>query len=161
MTRRMKLVFTLSFLLNIVLIGAGAGLYYRYHEDGPMPPDMSPKAREFLSGTYKSGREEMKPLIDEIKERRGRVEDILTAETFDRAAYDAAVASLLDQRDVIGRKKADIMGRALADLPAEDRRAFARQIVEGLTGHRSHRRPQGMEGGQDGVRRGGDSSSSP
>ena len=49
MNRRMKLIFTISVLLNIVLIGAGAGMLYRFCQDVPIPGDMSPEARHFAN----------------------------------------------------------------------------------------------------------------
>lgn len=134
MSKRMKLVFTISLLLNIVLVGVGAGMLVRMCQDIPIPGQISPEARHFIARTFQQGREEVKPLIDEVKANRRKVEAILIAETFDKKAYDAAVDKMLDSRDKVSRKRADIMGRALVDLPAEDRQKFANRILDGLDG---------------------------
>jgi len=133
MNRRMKLIFTTSVLLNIVLIGVGLGLLFKFCQDIPIPRDMSPDARNFVARTYQNGREEVKPLITEVKERRKSVERILTADDFDRKAYDKAVDDLLDTQGKIMRHRADTMGKALTDLTDDDRKKFSRQVIDGLT----------------------------
>lgn len=136
MNRRMKLIFTASVLLNIVFIGVGVGMFFRFCQEIPIPGQMSPEARHFIARTFQEGREEIKPLIDEVKKDRAKVETVLTAETFDKKAYDAEVSNMLDSRDAVSRKRADIMGRALVDLPVEDRKEFAKRILDGLEGHK-------------------------
>lgn len=136
MNRRIKLVFTISLLLNIVLISVGAGMAYKMRRDLPFPHEMSPEAQNFMARTFQQGREEVKPLIDDTRAKRQIVESILIAPDFDRAAYNKAADAMLDARDRISRKKADIMGRALVDLPAPDRQKFANRILDGLEGRK-------------------------
>lgn len=138
MNPRIKLFFTLSLILNVMFVGAGLGLLYRFCMDMPMPipTDMSPEARHFIAKTFQDGRDQTKPLIEEIKSKRSKVEDIITADKFDGKAYDKAVEDMLDTRDKISRKRADIMGEALKELPAEDRERFAKRILDGLEGKR-------------------------
>lgn len=133
MSKRMKLIFTISILLNIILVGVGAGMFYRYCQDIPIPGTMSPDARNFVARTYQNGREEVKPLIEEVKTRRKTVETILQSDDFDRKAYDAAVDDLLETQGKIARHRADTMGKALTDLTAEDRKKFSKEIISGLT----------------------------
>lgn len=137
MNRRMKMIFTVSVLLNIVFIGVGAGLFFRFcQEEVHIPGQISPEAKHFIARTYQEGREEVKPLIEEVKKDRAKVEAVLTADTFDAEAYKAQVSEMLDSRDAISRKRAEIMGRALVDLPPEDRKEFAKRILDGLEGHK-------------------------
>lgn len=138
MNPRIKLFFTLSLILNVLFVGAGLGLLYRFCMDMPMPipSDMSPESRHFIAKTFQDGRDQTKPMIEEIKGERAKVEKIITAEKFDIKAYDAAVENLLDTRDKISRKRADIMGEALKELPAKDRKQFAKRILDGLEGKR-------------------------
>lgn len=151
MNRRTKIIFTISLLLNIVLIGAGAGMAYKMHQD-PFPGDMSPQARAFMGKIFEQGRAEVKPLIDETKAKRKIVESILTAETFDRDAYTKAAGDMLDSRDRISRKKAEIMGRALVDVPAADRKEFAGRILDGLEGRKGGKGRHSGQMGKDGER---------
>lgn len=146
MNRRIRVIFTISILLNIVLIAAGVGMFYRFGQGFPMPERMSPEARSFVTSTFKSGHERMKPLIVEVKERRKAVESILMNDNFDRGTYDAAVERLLDTQGRIARTKAEIMGEALNDLSPEDRKEFSQQIIDGLTPGKPKWRPHGPKG---------------
>lgn len=139
MSKRMRLIFTVSILLNIVFVAVGVGLFYRYCQDIPIPGTMSPEARNFVARTYQNGREEVKPLITEVKARRKTVESILTSDSFDRKAYDAAVDDLLETQGKIARHRADTMGKALDQLSDEDRKKFSREIINGLTPGRPHK----------------------
>jgi len=137
MSKRIKIIFTLSLLLNVVLLGVGAGVFYRFcHNDIAIPGDLSPEARSFIARTFQEGREKVKPLISEVKARRSKVEDVLTADTFDSKAYNKTVSDMLDTRDKISRQRADIMGKALVDLPVADRKRFANRILDGLEGRK-------------------------
>lgn len=141
MSRKLKLIFTASVLLNVVLLALAAGFMMRFvRYDIPIPGQMSPDARHFIARHFQEGRDQIKPLIDEAKQHRAAVEEIITAEEFDRAAYDKAVAEMLATRGKISDKRADIMGGALADLPQADRVKFANRILDGLEGRKKHRR---------------------
>lgn len=160
MSKRIKIIFTLSVLLNIVLVCAGVAMLCRFGPEIPMPGGMSPEGRQFISRTYKEGRAEIKPLFKEMKARRAEVEDILTADTFDAGAYDVAVAKMLAARGAVAAKKAETMGRALGELPVEDRRKFARRILDSLEGHRPphkrgyhHKMMDGKQGPEENVKK--------
>lgn len=140
MSKRMKLVFTISVLLNIVLVAVGAGMLYSYTQGIPIPGTMSPDARNFVARTYQNGREEVKPLIVEVKSRRKTVETILQSSNFDRKAYDNAVDDLLETQGKIARHRADTMGRALNDLSADDRKKFSKEILVNLSPSRHHKK---------------------
>ena len=133
MNPRMKLIFTVSVLLNIVLVGVATGMLFSFRHDIRIPGTMSPDGRSFVARTYQNGREEVKPLIEEVKARRQKVENILESKTFDRKAYDKAVDDLLQTQGKIARHRADTMGKALNDLSDEDRRKFSKEIINGLT----------------------------
>ncbi len=140
MRRRVKIIFTISVLLNVVLIAMALGTYFRFHRDMPPMPDMlSAQSRQVLSDTFKQGREEIGPLFGNMKAERAKVETILTADDFDAQAYDAAVSQMLDAREAITRKKAEIMGRAMAQLPAQERQKFTGYFLDKLEGRYPHK----------------------
>jgi uncharacterized membrane protein len=138
MNPRIKLFFTLSLILNVIFIGVGLGLLYRFTMDMPVriPADMSPEARHFIAKTFQDGRDQTKPLIDDIKSERKKVAEIITAKDFDSKAYNEAVDRMLETRDEISRTRAKIMGEALKELPSADRERFANRILDGLEGKR-------------------------
>lgn len=139
MNPRMKLIFTVSLLLNIVFVGTAAGMLYRFAQERiDIPGDMTPEARSFMARTFQQGREQIRPMIDKVKKERKDVENVIKAEPFDIKAYEKTTGVLLDTRNDISRKRAEIMGEALADLPQKDRDKFARKIIDGLEGRRPH-----------------------
>ncbi len=139
MNRRMKIIFTLSLLLNIVFIGVAGGMFYRFCQERiDIPGDMTPAARSFMARTFQQGREQIFPMIKTVKKQRQTVEDVITADDFDLQEYNKATDSMLDTREQITRKRAEIMGEALVDLPQKDRKTFARRILDGLEGRRPH-----------------------
>jgi uncharacterized membrane protein len=154
MSKRMKVIFTLSLLANIIFAGVGIGLFYKFCKDIPIAGDMSPEARSFVARTFQEGKEEVKPLFKDIKSQRAKVESIIMAEQFDKAAYDREVDAMLDVRDQISRHRAEVMGKALAQLSLEDRQKFAKRALDGLEGRGKppHRKGHGdkpmKEGGQ-------------
>lgn len=133
MNPRMKLIFTISVLLNIVFVGVGAGMLYKFCRDVPIPGDMSPDARNFVARTYQQGRADVRPLIDEVKARKKKVESILLADQFDAKAYDAAIDEVLETQGKIARHRANTMSKALTELSVDDRKKFSKSILEGLT----------------------------
>lgn len=141
LSKRMRVIFTLSLVLNVLFIAVGAGLLYKFcRDDIRIPHNMSPDARHFMARTFQEGREQVKPLIEDVKSRRAAVEEIITAEVFDADAYAKAVEPMLDTRDKISRKRAEIMGKALSELPHADRIEFADRIIDGLEGKRPHKK---------------------
>jgi uncharacterized membrane protein len=141
MSKRMKIIFTLSLIANIIFMAVGAGLFYRFVKDEvPIAGDMTPEARHFVARTFQEGREKVKPYFTDIKQQRPKVEAIIIADEFDRAAYDREVDKMLDIRDKISRQRAEVMGDALADLPAVDRQKFAKRALDGLEGRKPHRK---------------------
>lgn len=141
LSKRMRVIFTLSLVLNVLFLAVGAGLLYKFcRDDIRIPPNMSPEARHFMARTFQEGREQVKPLIAEVKAQREVVRDIITAEEFDPAAYQEAVEPMLETRDRISRQRAEIMGKALSELPLADREKFVDRILDGLEGKKPHKK---------------------
>lgn len=137
MSKKLRLIFTLSLIANVLFVAVGAGLFWRFcKDDVPIAGDMSPEARHFVARTFQEGRERVKPLYENIRAQRPKVEEIITAEKFDKKAYDKEVDKMLDIRDKISRERADVMGQALSDLPQDDREKFAKRALDGLEGKR-------------------------
>lgn len=148
MSRKLKIIFTASILLNILLIGVGAGWYHKkshYWPGGYERPKISDESREAIRSNFKQARSEMKPIFEEMRAAKTQMENVLSAPEFDEAAYDAAAKKLLDTRDKLSRTMAGSAKNFLEDLPPEDRKAMAKHMAEkmGGGGHRKkHRKPE-------------------
>ncbi len=147
MSRTLKVIFTVSILLNILLIGAGVGWYHKKSQwpGGYERPKISDESREAIRSSFRQARSEMKPIFEEMRAAKAGMEEVLSAPEFDEVAYDAAAKKLLDTRDKLSKAMANNAKNFLEDLPPEDRKAMARHMAEkmGGGGHRKkHRKPE-------------------
>ncbi|PZQ45442.1 MAG: hypothetical protein DI551_07400 [Micavibrio aeruginosavorus] len=151
MNKRMKLIFTVSLLVNILFVAAGLGMLYKFCRDVPIPPDMSPDGRHYVAMTFQNGRKDAEPLIQDVKAKRKALEEVLIADEFDEAAYEKAVDAFLDTKSDIQRHRAATMQKALEKLSGEDRKKFARNIIEGLDGGRPRKKGMHHKPPKDGI----------
>lgn len=111
---------------------------------------LSPAAREKLKASFQKNREEIAGAFREGRALRDEFIGILTAETFDRAAAEAAAAKL----EAFDEKRRGSMPRLVIEvmdgLSAEDRRAVAelveRRMMEEMAGPGKRRRGRRGEG---------------
>lgn len=72
---------------------------------------------------------EVKAQMEEIRGLRAESLKILTAPTFDRAAFDAAEDEILDIRQSIFRKRKNMVGFLASDLSQQDRQRLAKSLT--------------------------------
>lgn len=96
MNRHMKIIFTLSLLLNATLIGVIAGASYQRWNH--MPPAYSRTQdsafNDKMSQAMATARKGQEPLFKDMRAARQQMNDILAADQFDEAAYSAAADKL-------------------------------------------------------------------
>lgn len=140
MSKPIKIIFTLSLLLNLILVGVSVGCLWKRH-DHKMPfAEASEETRAQFRAAFEDNRDAMRADIDTVRAARASLEGIIAAEPFDRAAYDAEVKEVLVVRDRMGERRADILGDVLEKLPAEERAQIARKISSKLADDRPRHR---------------------
>ena len=95
MSRKLKIIFTLSVLLNVLLLGVVAGSCYKRNY---APHDGPPHARESgdaklsprVAMAMKESRKQERDLFDQMKDARKDIMNVLEAPEFDEAAFIAA-----------------------------------------------------------------------
>ena len=137
MSRKIKIIFTLSILLNIVLIGViGGGMLRMYKHFGQgdfhkeiqsLPEDVQEK----IDMAYKTSRQEMRNLFMEARQAKQSVRDSLNAESFDPQAYKDASEALNQVRYRMLQVQARKTGSIASELNAEERRRFAGYLMRG------------------------------
>lgn len=148
MSRTLKIIFTLSILLNIALLAAGGGMIhkkmkYGYGPERDMRSELSDESRELIRSTFRGAREEFKPKFEEMSEAKARMEGILKAETFDEQAYNNAAKELRDLEYEMSEMKAEKAKDFLTVLPIDDRKAMAEHMARKMAGHSAHKRGHG------------------
>ncbi len=137
MSKPIKIIFTLSLLLNLALVGVSAGCLWKRHQHhgGPFS-GVSEETRALFRESFEARRGDMRGDIDSIRAVRTTLEGIITAPEFDRAAYNAQVEKVLNTRDKMGQRRADILGDVLEKLPAGERALIGKKITAKLTDDR-------------------------
>ncbi len=130
MTKNMKIVFTVSVLLNILMAGVLAGFAVKCNQPEPWraPPAMeklSPEGRALMKQSFDQSRDTMRQTFQDARQLRERLNSILEAETFDPEAYAAASAALREHQVKIMERRAQTAGDLAAKLNPEDRRLMA------------------------------------
>lgn len=134
MTRRVKLIFTFSILLNVLLVGALGGLVLNRVSDrlggtGAVAREhLAPESRQKIMGIVQRNRVGMRPAMQRVKESRDRVFEALAAETFDPEAYEAAIEELADLQSHVFLERAKVTKEIAASLPPGERRKMAEAI---------------------------------
>ncbi len=137
MSRRMKMIFTISVLFNILLLGVAGGIAYQHCKDPymeTMQEAMSPEGRNIVARTmqqaFREGRDDMESARDAKKEIRA----IISAEEFDEVAFDDAAKNLGGIMRGMGEKRIAVTKELAMQLSQEDRVVLAIKFSKGFHG---------------------------
>lgn len=138
MSKRFKMILTVSVLLNIVLAGVVAGLAMKCGQPSWQPKEemarLSPDAKSLMGESFAQNRRMMDKVFKDAKQARRDVVRILTAETFDKAAYEKASETLREKQIQIMTKRAGAAGELAAKMKAEDRKIMAEWLAGPIRG---------------------------
>lgn len=144
MSRKYKIILTVSIILNVLLLGMTGGMMYKKWQWKRsnieiVQADFSPEARNLIARHFQEARNEMKDEFGKSRQRRKKLVDLLRAENFDQDEYDRTVEQMRDtQNELLERKMEMLKDLALA-LPPEDRKKISPQFI----------RPYGPHHGSD------------
>lgn len=137
MSKKIKILFTISVLLNVVLIGMAAGHMVKRWNHSPMETamkEMSPEGRHIvareLQNAFRDGHDDMRKMRQTKKE----LKKILTAEEFDADAFESAAEKMHEMRSEMGEKRIDVTKGLAKKLSREDRSALAKKFDRGFHG---------------------------
>lgn len=149
MNRTIKLILTVSLLMNVMLTGLGIGYVYktwRYRmPENAARAQMSAAARDRVEGAFDDMRRDMQATFVDMRAARKDMMDIMAAEPFDAAAYDAAWRKLSNLQAKMGKMRAETVRGLASELKPEDRRLLTR-YVSGSFGKRRCGGAKGMHG---------------
>lgn len=138
MSKRFKIILTVSVLLNIVLAGITAGMMMQCGQPSWQPKEemarLSPEAKSLMGESFAQNRRAMDKVFDDAKKARRDVVRILTAESFDKGAYEKASETLRDKQVQIMAKRAGAAGDLAAKMKAEDRKIMAEWLAGPIRG---------------------------
>ncbi len=138
MKKSVKIIFTLSILLNLLFAGLVGGYIYRV-KIAPKPWEevkskLSPQTREIIRSSFKNGQGDMLSLIRDVRQKKKSMKEIITAEEFDLNAYNALVIDIQNIEADFSKRKYDKIGGILSRLPQEDRAIMADHVIGKMFG---------------------------
>ncbi|MDP3295170.1 MAG: periplasmic heavy metal sensor [Nevskia sp.] len=102
---------------------------------------LSPAGRDLLFKLHSEEREALRPQLDALQGARAGIEAAFAADSFDRAAFDAARTQMQVAEQNLSRAMGERMVKLAETLSADDRKAFAKAMGRLPMG------PPGMAGG--------------
>jgi uncharacterized membrane protein len=143
----MKILFTVSVVLNLVCVGIGAGAVVKSLSHKPwkeMREDLTPEARDALKGHFKNTREQVGPMVQQTKNIQKDLVSILNQPEFDRTAFDIKAEELSVMMGQLSGHKIKSMGDLAESLSYEDRQVMVKKFEKMLSRSlksRGHRKP--------------------
>jgi uncharacterized membrane protein len=139
MNRCAKILFTVSVVLNVVLIGViGGHFYMRWQENSwqEVRAEIAPESRNLVARTLQKSFRDIRAVGDQARKTRAEILKILSAEKFDEKAYDAQAKKLMEQRVKITAIKVKSTKELAKKLSPEDRANMAQRMTDMLGGGR-------------------------
>ncbi len=136
MTKNLKILFTLSVLLNVLLGGALAGGASQRANDTPwkdMKSELSPEAQKQVTEMFEQNWKEMSPMFRAAGQERKNMTAIISAENFNEKDFDEAARRMHALQNKITDRKMEATKKLVATLPAEDRKKLAGQIAKSFS----------------------------
>lgn len=138
-TKAVKVIFTVSVILNVLLLGAAGGLAYKHWNDKPpyhaIHAEMSPEARNIVARTMQNAFRDSRADMKEARAIKKDIRAIMVAPEFDAEAFDAKAEKLHSIMSAMGHKRIDITKDLAAQLSQDDRKVLAEKFSKGFRGH--------------------------
>ena len=131
MSKTVKLVFLVSLVLNILLVGVLLGRlprdvgFDRQQRLEQALKDLPEPTQTRFREKFKQMRAAGDPLRDQIRLAREETLRILSADPFDEAAYDRHVSQIDELQLQMFKKMGQVVKEIAKELPPEERRLFA------------------------------------
>ncbi|MCB9989652.1 MAG: periplasmic heavy metal sensor [Rhodospirillales bacterium] len=135
MSRTFKIIFTLSVVLNLLLVGAVGSFALKMAgrmpgHDPAFKEDLTPETRHLMARTFRERHDEIKTHIKKGQDSRKALMDVMAAEKFDPEAYDRAVEDLIAVKGEMMRGFAGTVRELAKDLPVEERKKLGRHLAD-------------------------------
>ncbi|HET8564290.1 MAG TPA: periplasmic heavy metal sensor [Candidatus Binatia bacterium] len=136
MSRKLKLAFLASIIVNVLLIGVILGHFPRSFDRGSSRQQRMEKALKGLPEPAQSQlREKMErmradgePMRDQIRQAHDEAIRILTTEPFDKAAFDRQVDKITELRVQMSKTMARNFKEFARELPSDQRHVLAEML---------------------------------
>ena len=133
--RWMRIALVASVALNMLILGFVGGMAWKFRHHGGRDGHRNSAIERFIASqpqeiqsairsSWREAREKRRELRKRLGDGRERMSAVLTADPFDRAAYEQARADSLAALSELRAARLDALADSAARLPASERKAF-------------------------------------
>lgn len=137
MSKKLKILFTISVLLNLAFIGIVVGHGLKRYHDSPWQEfrqQLSPETQAVMRKTFEDKKDRIFSAIRTMREKKKNLVGIISAPEFNVQAFDAAVQDWQGFNQKMMQGKMETFKGILTQLPQGERQKLARRFVDVLTG---------------------------
>lgn len=134
----MKAFFTVSILLNIMLVGVGGGMAYQHFTHDPadhISREMSPEARHIVARTMQNAFRDGRATMEQAREIKKEVKAVLSAEVFDDQKFMEEAQKMQDIKREMGKRRIEVTRDLAKQLSQDDRKILAERFSKGFHGY--------------------------
>ncbi|MGH1457161.1 MAG: hypothetical protein ACRBDI_10300 [Alphaproteobacteria bacterium] len=140
MSKALKLIFTLSILLNIAFAGLIAGhSVKKMNRWSEVHADLSPETRELMRDVYKEKRSVIKVNMKLAAEKKQNLAYIFSSPEFDEGKFRSAVDDWKAFNAGVIDSKFETMSSVASKLSQDERVVLSKRFVAVLTGDHGHK----------------------
>ncbi|MCB1681518.1 MAG: periplasmic heavy metal sensor [Rhodospirillales bacterium] len=139
MSKKMKILFTLSVLVNLLLAGLIIGhSAKRWHHGWPPQPyteSLSGGSADLIRQAFNDERKGFLPLIEEMRGVKAEMMAAVSGEQFDEEAFDSATLKMKDTMEKMTTQRFALLKSLAGQLPKDDRVKFTDKFVRFIQGY--------------------------
>lgn len=135
MTKTLKVIFTISVLLNIAFVGLVSGHYAKKMKKWEaFHSELAPETHELIKATLKNKRDIIRQKKKTEREKLAVISGVLNAEAFDEVKFKDAIEDWREFQNGVIDGKTDTMIRIASQLPQAERQKLSKRFVHVLSG---------------------------
>lgn len=128
----MKILFTVSVLLNVLLLGGHVGMLIKRSYDNPWHraySDLKPETQNLVAREFQEARKNMPDTRNEFRAARKEITRILKQDTLDEQAYEAAIKRMQAAQQKMMDSKMEMMKNIMSQLPPDEREKLSHRLM--------------------------------
>ncbi len=146
MSKRMKVIFTISVALNVLLFGTIVGhVGHKYNQAPWQAAHLSEESQKKMKQSFK----ELAPLKRQIWSKKREMGALLLADNFDAAAYEKVVIEAADLKRQFELERSMAIKNTLVGLSVEERKVYVQHMSKRID---KYMKRHGKWGGKEKIR---------
>lgn len=139
MKKSHKIFFTISVILNLVLMGVIAGHAMKKAHEMPwfeLRETLAPQTQELMKNMFEAKKDIIRSHWHTLKEKKKALSAVVTAEQFDENAFNIAMQDWQAFNTQVTEGKKGSLSTLLKQLPQEERMKLSEHVVRILIGEK-------------------------